>query len=122
MKTKALIFTILTLLLIVSCKEKSGKSFKKDNSLYNGTITGVIKIIGNEPHTHTVISVTDEKNKKKIDYYVVGKQKSRLANMMYRKIQATGLIAKHKMKYAGKKLNKSFLRYTIDIEHYVMIQ
>jgi hypothetical protein len=50
------------------------------NNAKGATITGTVRVVGNEPLTHLVVTVDEEKGGKSVDYVIIGALEKELRN------------------------------------------
>jgi hypothetical protein len=78
---------------------------QKDESIM--TVTGVIRLVGNEPFTHLVLTTDEGK-----DYLIRGNFEKELRHLQYQRITASG----KEMQPAGG------FKYSIDVQKYKIIE
>jgi hypothetical protein len=97
-----LIFFIYNLLF--ACSVNKIDSQKDENMM---TVTGIIRLVGNEPFTHLVLTTDEGK-----DYLIRGDFEKELRHLQYQKVMAKG---KEMQPAEG-------FKYSIDVKEYKIIE
>jgi hypothetical protein len=77
------IILLLLLILLLSACAVSNMDSKGNKEMI--TITGTIRLIGNEPFTHLIITTDDGK-----DYLIKGRLEKELRGLQYQKVEIKG--------------------------------
>ena len=85
-------------------------------------VTGIIRFIGNEPHTELVITGVAhlEENQTKKNYYVIGGLRKEISDNQYREVKTEGPITKKVLRIA--RSDKSIDRYMIDVKKFTILE
>ncbi len=106
-----------------------GASFSEDKKggadmleTEQGTVTGIVRLIGNSPFEELIITGTSDIISDSVvrrNYYVTGKLSEDLKKYTYNNIKAQGLIVKRDLQLAAD--SGTIERYFIEVTEYKMV-
>src|SRR4030042_3541186 len=92
------------LILLLSACAVSAVASKKDNEMIS--LRGTIRVVGNEPFTHLVITTDDSR-----DYLIKGRFEKELRKLQYQRVEIKG----------ENLLPSNGFKYCIDVKEYKII-
>jgi hypothetical protein len=87
----------------------------------DGTVIGTLRLVGNEPHLELIIYGKSNFDDTSREYYIRGEDMiSKLEDLVYEKVEASGEINKERIKYANS--DEYVEIYSIDIKVYTILE
>jgi hypothetical protein len=85
-----------------------------------GEVTGTLRLVGNDPHLELVIYGKSNYDDISREYRIKGDLIDELKEFVYEKVHTTGLIEKHKIRYANS--DDFIVAFSIDVKKYSILE